>query len=265
MKASLFTLILATTVLSGHAAFAMGGLNKHDNSIAQYSYNTPIIDTSMAMASSGTSLRDDMDKGYKPEPAPTPTLQPATSGTGYKPSVPAPAARKPGSGYVPSVPAPAVISPRVEAAPAKTAPAMPTPLQAETKDSNDGHSAAADVKVDANTNTNANINSNVTSSATAAPLATPDVAKEVAPPATATKPVAPAANNAAFGNVLNPVPAAPTTTAPAATGTTTPAPAAVTPPAPQSSATPQAAPAVTGTNGITVSGAGTSTPVGSTK
>jgi hypothetical protein len=257
MKASLFTAILATTVLSGHAAFAAAnGLYKHDSSIAQYSYSVPIIDTSASLTAPGTSLRDDMDKGYKPEPAAAaPALQPATAGSGYKPSVPAPTARQPGSGYKPSVPAPAVISPRVEAAP-KAAPAMPTPAPQDdiAQDSNDGTSAAAAVKGDANTN----INSNVTSSAKAAPLATPAdaAAKQVTPSAAMTKPVAPSANNAAFGNVLNPVPATPAT---APVTTNTPAPATVAP-APQSSATPPAAPATTGTSGITVSGTGTSTP-----
>jgi hypothetical protein len=75
MKFSKFTFILASVALSSHAAFAAGGLHKHDASIASYSYNIPIIDASSSMNRPGTSLRDDIEKGYRPTQNPTPFSQ----------------------------------------------------------------------------------------------------------------------------------------------------------------------------------------------
>jgi hypothetical protein len=75
MKYSMFTLILAAATLAGSAAFAAGGLHKHDASIASYSYSIPIIDSSSSMNRPGTSLRDDIEKGYKPSANQAPFTQ----------------------------------------------------------------------------------------------------------------------------------------------------------------------------------------------
>ena len=63
--------LLVTTMLTtaSIAQAAQGGLAKHDASIAQYSYSVPIVDNSSSLATSGGTLQQDLDKGYKPSAA----------------------------------------------------------------------------------------------------------------------------------------------------------------------------------------------------
>lgn len=77
MKFSNAALVFATVALTSTAAFAAGGLHKHDASIANHSYNIPIIDASSTLNRPGTSLREDIERGYQPQSNPTPFTQTA--------------------------------------------------------------------------------------------------------------------------------------------------------------------------------------------
>lgn len=223
MKLSVLTLILATTMLSGTAAMAAGGLAKHDASIAHYSYSVPIID-SAGLSTPGTSLRDDIDKGYKPTPRPVAPAQPPM----------APQAQN-------TVPAAKPV-----ATPAPAPKAMPAPAPAVSQGGG-AFSNVANGVAPANTAPAAAAPA-VTNSA---PVAAP--APAVVTPPSAIVPADTSATNNPTTTQNNPVAApatAPTTPAP-----TVPADAALPSPAQSDAATKPAAPAAPAApNGVTTSG-----------